>query len=292
MKFKRGSELLDPDYSKTREEVYRDTVEAALLNFEKTDVLLYLTGSERPSWVPRWDVPMLFRNPFRFGNEVPWTPAGDTRASWRIDRDTYTLHLKCLFLSTVKLVEPYSEQYFGNTMLSSQEGRSKMNYEWQRLLETIATVHRQIPFDAKLFTDIAVTLSYGLNEKTEVGDPEALLHNFVSYLKLVLDEVAYDKYIPPKLSRMSQSGDGLLFGKPVWDFSYPQSYVFVTEDGLIGSCVSSVATGDRLFASLGSTYPSVLRPEGDYYTIRGFAFASGVMKGEKADGSIHDIELH
>lgn len=292
MTFKKGSELLDPDYHKTREVVYRDAVEAALVNFEKTDVLLYLTGADRPSWVPRWDAPMLFRNPFRFGNEVPWTPAGDTRASWRLDRDKFVLHLKGLFLGSVKLVEPYNEQYFGNTILSSEEGRNKMNHEWQRLLETIGIVHRQLPFNAKLLTVIAVSLSYGLNEKTEEGDPETLLQNFVSYLKLILKEELYNKYVPPELSQMAESRDGRLFGKPVWDFSYPQSYVFITEDGLIGSCVSSVATGDTLFAPLGCTYPSVLRLEGDYYTIRGFAFAYGVMKGERAHESIHEIELH
>lgn len=46
MTFKKGGELLDPDYHKTREVVYRDAVEAALVNFEKPDVLLYLTGAD------------------------------------------------------------------------------------------------------------------------------------------------------------------------------------------------------------------------------------------------------
>lgn len=221
---------------------------------------------------------MLFRNPFRFGNEVSWTPAGDTKASWRLDRDTFVLHLKELFLGSVKLVEPNNEQYFSNTILSSEEGRNKMNGEWKRLLETSAIVHTQLPFNAKLSTVIAVSLSYGPNEKTEEGDPDTLLQKFISYLKLVLEEGLYSGYVPPELSEMAENRDGRLLSKPVWDFSYPQSYVFITEDGIIGSCVTSVATGDTLFAPSGCTYPSVLWLEGDYYTIRGFAFAYGVMR--------------
>jgi hypothetical protein len=53
MKFSDGAGLLDPDYSKPTVEVYRDSVEAALVNFQKTDVLLYITGNEDPSWIPR-----------------------------------------------------------------------------------------------------------------------------------------------------------------------------------------------------------------------------------------------
>ena len=46
--------LLKPDYSKSLLEVYRDSVEAAFLNFRNVDVLLYVTGNERSSWIPRW----------------------------------------------------------------------------------------------------------------------------------------------------------------------------------------------------------------------------------------------
>jgi hypothetical protein len=62
MKLPKDSCTLDPDYSKSTLEVYRDSVEAALVNFEKADVLLYITVEEEPSWIPRWNIPMLFRN--------------------------------------------------------------------------------------------------------------------------------------------------------------------------------------------------------------------------------------
>ena len=39
MEFIKGAELLDPDYSKSTLEVYRDSVEAVFLNFQNTDVL-------------------------------------------------------------------------------------------------------------------------------------------------------------------------------------------------------------------------------------------------------------
>lgn len=85
MKVRKGGHILDPDYSKTTTEVYRDSAEASFVDYEKTDALLYVHGLEDPSWVPRWDQAMLFRDPFRFGKPVPWTPAGNSVASTYIE---------------------------------------------------------------------------------------------------------------------------------------------------------------------------------------------------------------
>ena len=59
-----SDDLLQPDYNKSTVEVYRDSVDAAFIHFQNTDVLLYVTGNKSPSWVPRWNQSMLFRNPF------------------------------------------------------------------------------------------------------------------------------------------------------------------------------------------------------------------------------------
>lgn len=40
MEFSDGAWLLEPDYNKTTVEVYRESVEAAFVNFQDTDVLL------------------------------------------------------------------------------------------------------------------------------------------------------------------------------------------------------------------------------------------------------------
>lgn len=64
MKLPKDGHMLDSYYSKSTLEVYRDSIEAALVNFEKTDVLFYVTGEEEPSCIARWNIPMLFRNPF------------------------------------------------------------------------------------------------------------------------------------------------------------------------------------------------------------------------------------
>lgn len=58
-----GVQLLDPDFSRTAVEVYRGAVEAAFINFKTTNALLYVSGREDPSWVPRWDVPMPLSQP-------------------------------------------------------------------------------------------------------------------------------------------------------------------------------------------------------------------------------------
>jgi hypothetical protein len=55
MNFSDGAGLLDPDYGKLTIEVYRDSIEAGFIYFQNTDILLYRTGNETPSWIPRWD---------------------------------------------------------------------------------------------------------------------------------------------------------------------------------------------------------------------------------------------
>jgi hypothetical protein len=44
MKLPKDGHMLDPDYSKSTLGLYRDSFDAALVNFEKADVLLYITG--------------------------------------------------------------------------------------------------------------------------------------------------------------------------------------------------------------------------------------------------------
>jgi hypothetical protein len=91
MELPKDGTLPNPNYSKSTLEVYRDAVEAALVNFRRTDVLLYVTGKETLSWIPRWDIPMLFRNPSRFGKPMPWKPAGDTEPVWSIEKSANVL---------------------------------------------------------------------------------------------------------------------------------------------------------------------------------------------------------
>jgi len=132
-----GTKLLDPDYSKSTVEVYRDLVEAAFVNFRNTDVLLYVTGNDSPSWIPRWDRPMLFRNPFRFGRALPWKPAGETKPIWNIDKKLNILSLSGFVVDPIKFVESYDESFFSNVMTKSDGGRNVLKQVWQRILKTM-----------------------------------------------------------------------------------------------------------------------------------------------------------
>lgn len=292
MKFADGGELLHPDYSKPIVEVYRDSVEAALVNFQNTNVLLYITGNENPSWVPRWDRAMLFRNPFRFGKAVPWKPAGETKPIWSIDKISNILSLSGFVVDPIKFVECYNESFFGNAMTKSDEGRNVLKQVWQRILKTLGDSQSQIPFSTSILTAAATSFSFGLDEKTNPADDRPLMHNFVAYLKIVLDEETYNKYIPPDLSEDSKHADGHAFGKPVWNFEYPESSFFITEGRLIGCAISTTKPGDIVCVALGSTYPFVLRPNGDHFLIRGYAYVHGIMYGEQRDSEGQVFKIH
>ncbi|KAI1361366.1 heterokaryon incompatibility protein-domain-containing protein [Xylaria arbuscula] len=284
-----GGWLLDPDYSKTTIDVYRDSVEAAFINFRNTNALFYVHGVETPSWVPRWDEPMLFRNPFRFGQALPWKPAGDSEPKWEIDRNQNILSLRGCNIATVKTSETYVETYFGNAMIGSDEGKLKLQHKWPEILDSMSEGVQYLPLDNGTLTSAAVAFSFGLDDKCNPADEQLLFHNLVAYLKCVLDEETYRRYVSPETTIECEDGVASSFGKPVWDFKYPTAGFFaaVGKQGqrLIGCCIAPTQPGDILFVPHSSVYPLVLRPEGPRFRIRGFSFVHGVMKGETRDES-------
>ncbi|KAF2658267.1 hypothetical protein K491DRAFT_624949 [Lophiostoma macrostomum CBS 122681] len=292
MELPKDGSLLDPDYGKSTLEVYRDAVEAALVNFKKADVLLYVTGSQNPSWIPRWDIPMLFRNPFRFGKPMPWKPAGDTGPVWSIDKSTNVLSLSGFTLDVIEYTEPYNQLNFANGTIDSEEGKASLKVIWTRILHTFGdSLGNILPLAQPFLTAVAISISFGLNHTISSFERLELLHNFIAYLATVLadDQATLTKYIPHDLLAESQSADGHDFGKPFWDFQYPESSVFVTKSKFVGCAVSTTQQDDEIFVSLGSTYPMILRPKDEpnpgTYVIRGFAYVDGVMHGERAEFS-------
>ena len=291
MDIPRGGSILKPDYSKSFIEVYRDSVEAAFVDQKKADALLYVTGDKEPSWVPRWNEPMLFRNPFRFGNEVPFKPARDSEPIWAIDKEANVLSLTGFDIGTVASCEPYNQKIFGHTLPELQEGRDSLRSIWLRLLSTLETSQPQLPFDAQTLTAAALSFTFGLDKNANTAHEHDCLLSFVAYLKLVLDADAYQKYVPPALSVEARYAAGETFGKPVWDFEYPESSVFVTNTGHIGCAISVTEAGDTIFVPLGSTYPLVLRPDDEQFRIKGYTYVYGVMQGELADNPSRVLEI-
>lgn len=292
MTFSDGAELLAPDYGKSTLQTYRDSVQAAFVNFQNADALLYVIGNEIPSWIPRWNEPMLFRNPFRFGNALPWKPAGDTKASWDIDKDVNALSLFGFIFDSIKFNEPYNESFFGNAMIDSDEGRNTLRHAWQRIMDTIERSQPKTPLSTKVLNAAAASLSFGLDEKSRPADERYLIHNFVAYLGITLDNETYDSCIPSDLSEESKGADGHAFGKPVWDFKYPDSSFFITEGNSIGCAIASTEPGDLVCVALGSTYPLILRPDGDCFLIRGYAFVHGIMRGEHQNSEKRLFKIH
>jgi hypothetical protein len=286
MNLPKDGSLLDPDYSKSALEVYRDSVEAAFVNLKNADVLLYVTGHKSPSWIPRWDIPMLFRNPFRFGKPMPWKPAGDTEPIWSIDKPTNVLSLSGFTVGVIKHAESYNQVAFANSTIDSEEGRSKLKDSWRHILHSFSTSFGdELPIEQSALAAAAISISFGLNHQISPSEQLELLHNFVAYLAIIFedDQATLTQYISDELRQDSKSADGRAFGKPVWDFVYPESSIFITENKFIGCAVATTQPGDEVFVALGGTYPMVLRPhESSRYVIRGFAYVCGVMDGELA----------
>ncbi|CAN9267614.1 unnamed protein product [Alternaria alternata] len=213
MKLPKDGHMLDPDYSKSRLELYRDSVEAALMNFEKADVLLYITRQEEPSWIPRWNIPMLFFNRFRFGKPMPWKPTGDTKSTWSISTDTNVLSLSGFSLDVITHAESYDQLNFAISIIDSVEGKTRLKDLWTRNLHTFAaTLDGTLPLTRSFLTAAAVSLSFGMSHKINAFEQFELLYNFVGYLDIVLagDRAILTTPKPGDLLEESNSATGVL----------------------------------------------------------------------------------
>jgi hypothetical protein len=160
----------------------------------------------------------------------------------------------------------------------------------QRYLDTDPTHLQRQPRKriSKAFPHGRCGVPFSLNHKINSSEKLELLHNFVACLAIVLadDQAMLATYISSDLLEESKFADGHAFGKPVWDFQYPDSSNFVTKSNFVGCAIATTQPGDEVFVSLDSTYPMVLRPKdtGDsrIYVIRGFAYVDGVMDRERA----------
>ena len=177
-------------------------------------------------------------------------------------------------------------------MIDSDKCEELLRPAWQRILATIAKSQSQIPIGANALRAVASSFSYGLDENTNPTDDDHLTQKFIAYLKLVLHVDTFGKYITRDIPEKWKHGDGRLFGKPAWDFEYPESAFFITNEGLFGCSISAVQSGDQLCVALGSTYPMILRPHGKGFVMRGYSYVSGLMNGECKDLEKRVFRIH
>ncbi|KAJ4151618.1 hypothetical protein LMH87_012308 [Akanthomyces muscarius] len=229
---------------------------------------------------------MLLRNPVRFGSPMPWRPAGDFEAHWAVDRENFNLSLKGSFLGGVRSASTYRETVFRGGPPASGELDLDLASTWQKILCLVAeSQDNGFPLSEDTLTACATSLCYGQDEACKPAEEAKLARNFVAYLKSVLGVEDSAKYTGSSFSGPDEQGDGTVFGKPVWDFEYPESSFFVMHDRSMGCCIAPVAPGDGVFVPLGCTYPLVLRPDGERgFRVRGYCFVHGAMHGERQTG--------
>jgi hypothetical protein len=144
---------------------------------------------------------------------------------------------------------------------------------------------------------MAVALSFGFGRILNETERLETLHSFVAYLSLVFEDNrdVLERYIPPALLQDVKASDGHVFGKPVWDFDYPDASIFITSRKMIGCAVSTANVGDNVFVPLGSAYPLVLEPHveanGQSHGILGFSYVDGLMFGELAETEVTNVMI-
>ena len=169
---------------------------------------------------------------------------------WKIDKKANILHLTGVVADVLKLVEPYNESYFCNSKLESEDGRLSLNESWVRIFRIVQTNEPQVPVARATLTALATSLSFGLDELADPADETQLLLNFVAYLNIALEAETLNRYVPADVAKEAAKGHGKAFGKPVWDFDYPESTLFITAGGLLGCTTAINKPGDIVLIPL------------------------------------------
>ncbi|KAB5571796.1 hypothetical protein GE09DRAFT_1216415 [Coniochaeta sp. 2T2.1] len=151
-----------------------------------------------------------------------------SKPRYEVDRESNTLSLWGYLVGDIRHSETYNEKFFDDATLKSDTGRAALKARWESILRLLSNSRGPPPFDAATLTAIADTNS---------GDERELMRHFIAYLKIILyDDETFHRHIPPEIATEAKHGNGSSFGKPVWNFDYPDSSFFSLIDNHLVGC--------------------------------------------------------
>ena len=263
---------IQPDYTKTTSEVFRDLMLTSIFDYEDLGLLticeLQDDRGELPSWVPNLSVPRRC--------EI----INDAAASWNSAAEARYSKEDASLIATGRCVGKILkvQQIFADDLLSLVEPGTppRIPHMYAALKRLVSWIRNQVGidnFDRQLGTICRTLCCNQMSDSREpvnkiYPDYQAALEHFRTLADLMA--------VPTK----DFLNSALDFYNSCWSNGQNRSFI-ITEEGYFGMTPQTAHPGDFIVVFLGCQSPMVLRPRSDGgYLVVGEAYVHGLMTGE------------
>ncbi|KAI1329862.1 heterokaryon incompatibility protein-domain-containing protein [Xylariaceae sp. FL0255] len=265
--------LVEPDYNKRIEDVYRDLAIFLIIEHGSLLVLSHVDrspteASNWPSWVPDWRVPKASSEIWNSCHErSSFCADGNEPLSMDVGQDFNTLSLEGLFVDVVRFYGDKLRSYGPGFDTHSQEP-DFVHSAWNLAKSTMQDsdgIKKQVrAFIATLIT----------NDTTHKLD--AMMEAAARWLS---------KHLPGHFSKIGVSWFGERGADPghfhdAFVRACIEKRFFITRDGRMGIGPESMKEGDSIVILFGAKVPFIIRSLGPRHTIIGECYVSNIMRGE------------
>ncbi|KAI1348165.1 heterokaryon incompatibility protein-domain-containing protein [Xylaria sp. FL0043] len=273
--------LLEPDYSKPLQNVFRDLTIYLIIEHGSLDVLSYVDNSNTqslalPSWVPDWRVTKASSEIWNAQKTFPFCADLNQPLSLSFGEDLNSLSLEGLKVDQVR--------FYGDKLISYGFGFETYSQELD-------------------FVQGAWNLAKGSSQSAEPTNSRTVrrrFRNFISTIlthdaKLGLDKIMDDasewlsKHLPGQFPGVSSTK---WFGTKRADPGrFHDAFVrvctdkrfFITRDGRMGIGPETMKENDDIVIFFGAKVPFIIRRLGSRYMLIGECYVSGLMNGEPVE---------
>ncbi|TGJ80935.1 hypothetical protein E0Z10_g7837 [Xylaria hypoxylon] len=266
--------LLEPDYKKPVQDVYRDL--AAFLIIEHGSLFI-LSCVDRPptqnaawqSWVPDWRQAKITPEIWDSQEQIAFQADGDEPLSvdfWRGD------DCLCVEGITVDTIRYYGDRLkgYGFGFETYAQERDFMQAAWKLAKSLLrgenAIDHAAVQKHARVFVS-TITASRGDGEVDEVWDSAARW--FADHLSFRI----------PSSGGRRRSADPGRFHEAFVHACIDRRF-FITRDGLMGIGPHAMKQDDNVVVLFGGKVPFVVRRVGSQHALIGECYVAGLMRGE------------
>ncbi|KAI0412103.1 heterokaryon incompatibility protein-domain-containing protein [Xylaria grammica] len=285
--------LLEPDYNKSLQDVYRDLAIFLIIEHGSLFVLSHVDRSPTqsttwPTWVPDWRLPKASSEIWA-GEQSSFCADGNEPLSLSFEQDFNGLLLEGLQVDVVRFYGDKLKSYgFGFETYLQELEFVEGAWNLAKASQTAEHTSHQVAPD-HLHTFISTLLA-----RDQGGNLEGVMDDAAQWMSKHLSNQF--PHLSPKWFG-SKRGDAGRFHEALVRVCTDKRF-FITRDGRMGIGPESMKEGDEVAILFGAKVPFLVRRLGPRYTLIGECYVAGMMKGEpverwkKSGGSCRRFNIH